>query len=222
MTSPVVLVVGALTGIGRAGALVFAEKGARLVIAGRDSDDGEAFAEALCARGTQAEFLRADVRHEIEVSELLRKTLERFGRLDAAVNAAGTEGSAGPLIERTPEDLAATFDTNVLGTFLCLKHELRAMLPQGAGSIVNISSTLAQRTAPGTSLYAASKLAVEGLTKVAALEAASSHVRVNAVAPGAIDAAMLNEVARVIAFLCSDQAPFMTGQIVGVEGGKIA
>ena len=151
------------------------------------------------------------------------------------------------MIDRTPEDYASTFDTNVLGTFLCLKYELRAMFPQGNGSIVNLSSTLGQRTVAGASLYAASKHAVEGFTKTAALEAAPFNVRVNAIAPGPVDTAMLarftgtdakraalisgvplkraaspEEIARVIAFVCSDQASFVTGQIIGVDGGKMA
>ena len=243
----IVLVVGALTGIGRATATVLAEQGAHVVVSGRNHDEGNAFAEALCARGNQAEFIRADVRFESEVSVLIGKTVERFGRLDAAVNAAGTEGNPGPLIEKSTADYAATFDTNVLGTFLSMKYELLAMLPRKGGCIVNISSTLGQRTAAGSSLYAASKHAVEGLTKTAALEVAASNIRVNAVAPGPVDtdlltritgtdavkAALINgvplkrlgtpdEIAYVIAFLCSTQASFLTGQIIGVDGGKMA
>ncbi len=118
-------------------------------------------------------------------------TVTRFGRLDVAVNNAGTEGQPGPVVEQTTESFAATFDTNVLGTLLSMKHELRVMLPQGSGSIINLSSTLGKQGAPGASVYTASKHAVEGLTKVAALEAAESGVRVNLVAPGPIDTGML-------------------------------
>src|SRR6202040_1625798 len=106
------------------------------------------------------------------------QTVARFGRIDAAVNAAGTEGRPGPITEQTAESYAATFDTNVLGTLLSMKHELRVMQAQGSGSIINLSSTMGQRGAPGASLYTASKHAVEGLTKAAALEGAAFGVRV--------------------------------------------
>ena len=123
---------------------------------------------------------------------MIDKTVERFGRLDVAVNAAGTEGKPGPATEQTAESYAATFDTNVLGTILSMKHELRVMMPQGAGSIVNISSTFGHEGGAGASIYAASKHAVEGLTKSVALEVGGSGVRVNAVAPGPIQTAMLD------------------------------
>ena len=128
--------------------------------------------------------MNADVRHEDDVRNLVDKTVARFSRLDVAVNAAGTEGKPGPVTEQTAESYAATFDTNVLGTLLSMKHELRVMLPQRHGSIVNVSSTYGHLGAAGASLYAASKHAVEGLTRSAALEAAEFGVRVNVVAPG--------------------------------------
>jgi NAD(P)-dependent dehydrogenase (short-subunit alcohol dehydrogenase family) len=171
----------------------------------------------------------------------------RFGRLDVAVNNAGTEGHPGPLTDQTPDSFAAMFDTNVLGTLLSLKHELRVMQPQGSGSIINISSTMGERGAANLSLYVASKHAVEGLTKSAALEAAAFGVRVNAVAPGPTDTAMLDrltgtaekkaafyaavplkrgarpeEIADAVTFLGSGKASFITGQIVRVNGGKTA
>src|SRR6266581_7272266 len=126
------------------------------------------------------------------VRRLIDRIVERFGRLDAAVNCAGTEGTPGPVTEQTAETYAATFDTNVLGTLLCMKHEMRVMLAQGNGSIVNVSSVVGHIGAAGASVYSASKHAVEGLTKSAALEAAGSGVRVNAVAPGPTETAMLN------------------------------
>jgi NAD(P)-dependent dehydrogenase (short-subunit alcohol dehydrogenase family) len=247
MSNPVVLITGALTGIGRATALAFANEGARVVVSGRRDDAGQALVSELRAAGAEAEFIRADVRRDNDVQNLVDKTVARFGRLDVAVNNAGTEGTPGPVTEQMAESYAATFDTNVLGVLLSLKHELRVMQAQGAGSIVNVSSTMGHRGAPGASLYTASKHAVEGLTKSAALEAAAFGVRVNAVAPGPIDTAMLDrftgsadrkaglvagvplkrtgrpeEIADAILFLASGRASFVTGQIVDVNGGKTA
>jgi NAD(P)-dependent dehydrogenase (short-subunit alcohol dehydrogenase family) len=247
MNHRVVLITGALTGIGRATALAFAKEGARIVIAGRRDEAGEKLVTELRTFGAEAEYWRTDVRHEDDVRALVDKTVTRFGRLDAAVNNAGTEGKPGPVTEQTAESYAATFDTNVLGTLLSMKHELRVMMAQGHGSIVNVSSTYGHTGAAGASVYAASKHAIEGLTKSAALEAAESGVRVNAVAPGPIDTGMLTrftgtderkagllstvplkrlgkpeEIAQTIVFLASDQAAFSTGGIFGVDGGKTA
>jgi NAD(P)-dependent dehydrogenase (short-subunit alcohol dehydrogenase family) len=243
----VVLITGALTGIGRAAALAFAKEGASVVVSGRKDAEGKALEAELIGLGAKAAFIRADVRQEDEVSNLVDKTVARFGRLDAAVNAAGTEGKPGPLTDQTAEGYAATVDTNVLGTLLSMKHELRVMQTQGSGSIVNISSTYGHEGAKGASVYAGSKHAVEDMTKSAALEAAGSGVRVNAVAPGPTETGMLNrftgaperkaalasrvplgrvaepeEIARAILFVASKAASFMTGQIVTVDGGKTA
>jgi len=247
MDTPVVLITGALTGIGHATARAFAQEGARIVISGRREEPGQALAKELRALGAEAEYVHADVRHEDDVRNLVDQTVARFGRLDVAVNNAGTEGKTGPVTEQSADSYSATFETNVLGTLLSLKHELRVMLPQGHGSIVNLSSTLGHTGARGASVYSASKHAVEGLTKSAALEAAGSGVRVNAVAPGPVDTEMLSrftgtadrkaglvagvplkrmgrpeEIAQTIVFLASDKAPFLTGQVVGVDGGKAA
>jgi NAD(P)-dependent dehydrogenase (short-subunit alcohol dehydrogenase family) len=247
MRHPVVLVTGALTGIGRATALAFAQGGANLVISGRREQPGAALVAEIRALGAEAEFIRADVRHEDDVRNLVDKAVARFGRLDVAVNNAGTEGTPGPVTEQTAETYASTFDTNVLGVLLSMKHELRVMQAQGSGSIVNLSSTMGQRGAPGASLYTASKHAVEGLTKSAALEAAAFGVRVNAVAPGPVETAMLDrftgssdrkaglvagvplkragkpeEIADAIVFASSDRASFITGQVINVNGGKTA
>src|SRR5467141_1296062 len=191
MSNPVVLITGALTGIGRATALAFAKEGARLVVAGRRQDAGRQLTAELRALGAEAEFIRADVRHEDEVRDLVDRTVARFGRLDVAVNNAGTEGQPGPVTQQTADTYTATFDTNVLGTLLSMKHELRVMQAQGSGSIVNISSTYGHEGGAGASVYVASKHAVEGMTKSAALEAAHFGVRVNAVAPGPTETAML-------------------------------
>jgi NAD(P)-dependent dehydrogenase (short-subunit alcohol dehydrogenase family) len=240
------LITGALTGIGRAAALAFAREGSRLIVSGRHEEAGQALAIELRALGAEAEFVRADVRREDDVRDLVDQTVARFGRLDAAVNSAGTEGKPGPVTQQTADSYASTFDTNVLGTLLSMKHELRVMLAQCSGAIVNISSTNGHAGAGGASVYAASKHAVEGLTKSAALEVARSGVRINAVAPGPTETGMLNrfagsaerkaglvstvplgrvaqpdEIANAILFLCSE-ASFTTGQVLPVDGGKSA
>jgi NAD(P)-dependent dehydrogenase (short-subunit alcohol dehydrogenase family) len=246
-TNPVVLITGALAGIGRATAIAFAHDGARIVVSGRREEEGRNLEAELCNLGAEAEFIRSDVRHEDDVRSLVDQTVKRFGRLDAAVNNAGTEGKPGPVTEQSAESYAATFDTNVLGTLLSMKHELRVMLPQKSGSIINVSSTYGRAGAPGASVYVASKHAVEGLTKAAALEVAESGVRVNVVAPGPIETGMINrftgtaevkkdlisrvplkrigrpeEIAQTIVFLASDKAPFITGASIAVDGGKLA
>jgi NAD(P)-dependent dehydrogenase (short-subunit alcohol dehydrogenase family) len=247
MNIPVVLITGALTGIGRATALAFAKEGARIVIAGRRDEAGQNLVAELRRLDAQAEYVNADVRHEEDVRNLVDKTVARFGRLDVAVNAAGTEGKPGPVTEQSAESYAATFDTNVLGTLLSMKHELRAMLPHGSGSIVNVSSAYGSVGAAGASVYVASKHAVEGMTKSAALEVAGTGVRVNVVAPGTTDTGMLTrftntdenkaalvstvpikrlatpeEIAHVIAFVASANASYMTGASIPVDGGMLA
>jgi len=247
MNTQVVLITGGLTGIGRATALAFAKEGAQVVVSGRRDEEGQKLVSEIRKAGAEAEFIRADVRREEDVRNLIEKTVERFGRLDAAVNCAGTEGTPGPVTEQTAETYAATFDTNVLGTLLSMKHELRVMLPQGSGSIVNVSSAYGSVGAAGASVYVASKHAVEGLTKSAALEVAGTGVRVNVVAPGTTDTGMLTrftntdqnkaalvstvpvkrlaapeEIAHVIAFVSSANASYMTGASIPVDGGMIA
>jgi NAD(P)-dependent dehydrogenase (short-subunit alcohol dehydrogenase family) len=247
MSKPVVLITGALAGIGRATAIAFAKEGGRLVVSGRRENIGNALVVELRQLGAEAEFIRADVRHEDEVSRLVDQAVARFGRLDIAVNNAGTEGNPGPVAEFTAENYAAMFDTNVLGTLFGMKHELRVMQAQGSGSIVNLSSTMGERGSANMALYAGSKHAVEGITKSAAIEAAAFGVRVNAVAPGPTETAMLDrltggaekkaafsaavplkrlgtpeEVADAITFLASDKARFITGQVIRVNGGKTA
>ena len=195
MNSSVVLVTGALTGIGRATALAFARENARVVVSGRREEPGLALLGYFRTLGVEAVFVRADVRRDEDVRTLVDLTVQRFGRLDVAVNNAGTEGKPGPLTDQSPESYAATFDTNVLGTILSLKHELRVMISQRSGCIVNLSSTMGSRGAAGASMYVASKHAVEGLTKSAALEGAPFGVRVNAVAPGPVQTELLDRFA---------------------------
>jgi NAD(P)-dependent dehydrogenase (short-subunit alcohol dehydrogenase family) len=245
MSSQVVLVTGGITGIGRAAAIAFAQKGATVVVAGRRDEAGNALVKELRAFGTEAEFINADVRKEADVRAMVDKIIARFGRLDVAVNNAATEGQVGPITDQTAESYAATFDTNVLGVILCLKHEVRAMKKQGSGSIVNISSTYGHEGAAGGSVYVGSKHAVEGITKSVALEVVDSGIRVNAVAPGPVDTGMLTrftgtpenkaalvstvpmarlglpeEQAHAIVFISSDEAAFITGHILNVDGGK--
>jgi NAD(P)-dependent dehydrogenase (short-subunit alcohol dehydrogenase family) len=247
MAEQVVIVTGALAGIGRAIAEAFAKKGASVVISGRDEIKGRALEKELKSSGSEVTFIRADVRHEDEVKNLVGQAVKKYGRLDVAVNNAGTEGKRGPLTEQTEDTYALTFDTNVLGTMLSLKHELRVMMAQKSGSIINISSTMGRSGAAGASLYVASKHAVEGLTKSAALEGAPANVRVNVVAPGATGTDMLDrfagseetkqlllsrvpakrmarteEVANAVVFIASDEASFITGASLPVDGGKLA
>ena len=248
MTAPVVLITGALTGIGRATALAYAMGGARIVASGRHQDLGEVLAAELKEKGAaDAIFVRADVSKEEDVSAMVDRSVGHFGRLDIAVNNAG-RGVLGPIGEVTPEFYAEIFDTNVLGLLLCLKHQFRVMEPQGKGSIVNISSIFGHvgfRT--GGSVYSGSKHAVEGITKSVALEGAAKGIRVNAVAPGPIETEMFEravgpaahrdrfiglvpqkragrpeEAANLIVFLASDKSPFVTGEIVTIDGGFAA
>jgi NAD(P)-dependent dehydrogenase (short-subunit alcohol dehydrogenase family) len=247
MEKPVILITGALTGIGRATAVAFAKKGAKVVVAGRRDEAGNELAEELRSLGSEAVFVKADVRKEDDVRALVDETVARFGRLDVAVNNAATEGEVGPITEQTAETYAATFDTNVLGVLLTMKHEVRAMQEHGSGSIINISSTYGHEGAAGASVYVGSKHAVEGITKSVALEIAKSGIRVNAVAPGPTDTGMLtrftgtpenkaalvagvpmgrlglsDELAKAIVFIASDDASFITGHVLNVDGGHTA
>jgi NAD(P)-dependent dehydrogenase (short-subunit alcohol dehydrogenase family) len=201
----------------------------------------------LRSYGSEAEFINADVRRDDEVRELVDRTVARFGRLDIAVNNAGTEGEVGPITDQTAETYALTFDTNVLGVIFSMKHEVRAMQGQESGSIINISSTYGHQGAAGASVYVASKHAVEGLTKSVALEMGNSGIRVNCVAPGPTDTGMLTrftgttenkaalvsrvplermglseELADAIVFIGSGDATYITGHILNVDGGLTA
>jgi NAD(P)-dependent dehydrogenase (short-subunit alcohol dehydrogenase family) len=245
MSSSVVQITGALSGIGRAAAVSFAKAGYRVVVSGRKQDAGQALVSELRSLGAEAEFVQADVRNEDDVRRLVDRTIERFGRLDVAVNNAGIEGQVGPITDQTAESYAATFDTNVLGVILSMKYEVRVMKGQGRGNIINISSTYGHEGAAGASVYVGSKHAVEGLTKSVALEVAKLGIRVNAVAPGPTDTGMLarftgtpekkaalvttvpmgrlgltEEVANAIVFVASDEASFINGHILNVDGGK--
>jgi NAD(P)-dependent dehydrogenase (short-subunit alcohol dehydrogenase family) len=248
MSSPVVLITGALTGIGRATAVAFAREGARVVVSGRHEDEGQKLATELRNLGAEAEFVLTDVRHEDEVRSLVEKIITRFGRLDIAVNNAGTVGTPGSAADVTPESYQAIFDTNVLGVLLSMKYEIRAMLRQGKGSIVNISSSYGKIGGPTAAVYVGSKHAVEGITKSAAIELAGTGVRVNIVGPGPTETAMFNrfaqtqenksnfleahvptkrmgmpeEIANAIVFIASDKASYIVGASLAVDGGMLA
>jgi len=248
MKNRVAVVTGGLSGIGRAAAEMLARHGAAVVVSGRNEAAGAALVQALAFDGARAAYIHCDVRQEADIKALVGHAVSRFGRLDCAVNNAGTDGASRPLVEQTGETYAETFDINVRGTLLCMKYEMQAMMAQGqGGSIVNLSSTMAFRGRPGLGLYCASKMAVEGLTRVGAIEGAAHNIRVNAIAPGQIDTPMLDrvaatrggkdhiaasvplkrvgtpeEAANLILFLCSDQSSYITGQSVAIEGGRLA
>lgn len=247
-TNKVALVLGATSGIGRATALAFARHGARVVLAGRRETEGEAVLAEIRAGGGDAAFLRTDVTDEAQIAALVDFTLRTYGRLDIAFNNAGVEGELAPVTAQSPANFRHTFDINVLGTLLALKHEIPALLKSGGGSIINVSSIAGIIGFAGASVYSASKHAVLGLTKSVALEVARQGIRVNAVSPAAIDTGMLDrftgnnpdqkaafggmhpigrygrpeEIADAVLFLASHRSSFMTGQSLTVDGGFTA
>jgi NAD(P)-dependent dehydrogenase (short-subunit alcohol dehydrogenase family) len=247
MAQQVVLITGALTGIGRATAVAFARKGAKVVVSGRHDDKGQDLVKELQALGAEAEFVNADATKEDEVRNLVDTAVAKFGRLDVAVNSAGFEGKLSPIQDATVENFKAVHDANVLGVFLSMKHELRVMAGQDSGSIVNISSTYGHKAAAGGNAYVSSKFAVEGLTKTVALEQGNSGIRVNAVGPGPTDTVMLDrftgteegndaliatvpmgrrgtpeELANAIVFISSPEASYISGTVFEVDGGMSA
>lgn len=242
----VALVTGGASGIGRASALAFAREGARVVLCDLDADAGEATAAAIRGLGGVATFQAADVSSEPDVEALVRHALEVHGRLDCAHNNAGITGAAGPLHEIDLAGFEHTLAVNLRSVFLCMKHELRAMLSQGAGAIVNTSSGAGIVAAPGLAPYCASKHGILGLTRTAAAENARRGIRVNAICPGSTDTPMLRaaigrdpalekrvsaaqggrlasaeEVAEAAVWLCSNRASFVSGESLVVDGGAI-
>lgn len=244
----VALVTGGTSGIGRETALQFAQAGAKVVVAGRRSEEGQAVVREIAASGGEAIFVQTDVAQESQVKHLVDETVRRFGRLDIAFNNAGIE-HGGTVAEFSEQDYRKVFDINVLGVFLSLKYEIPAMLQSGGGSIINTSSILGHVATPGAGIYNASKFAVEGITKTAALELAGQGIRINAVAPGAIATGMIDrfageegsdnrkqlaaqhpmgrlgessEIAAAVLYLASDAASFTTGISLPVDGGYLS
>jgi NAD(P)-dependent dehydrogenase (short-subunit alcohol dehydrogenase family) len=243
-TDKVVLITGGTSGIGRATALAFAAEGARVVVAGRRDAEGAETVALIEQAGGQARFVRADVSLEADVVALVAATVAAFGRLDYAFNNAGVLLESAPITEISLDVLERTLAINVRGVALCLKHQIPAILKSGGGGIVNTASFLGLRPMPNSAIYNASKFAVIGLTKSAALEFAKQGVRVNAVCPGVIETPMnesfreqetgrdfLNnlqpmartgqpeEIAAAVLYLCSPHAGFVTGTTLSVDGG---
>ncbi len=243
-TGKVALVTGATSGIGKASALAFAEMGANVVITGRREELGREVVDLIYQKGVEARYFRSDVAEESDCKAMVENTFDAFGRLDFAFNNAGIEGTMAPITEQSKENFDKVMNINVLGVMNSMKYEIPAMLKSGGGSIVNNASVASMIAMQGMSVYCASKFAVVGLTKCAAIEFGKAGVRVNAVSPAAIKTEMYDrftggndqavemfkslhpigrvgessEIARPVTFLCSDSASFITGANLPVDG----
>ncbi|WP_431034514.1 SDR family oxidoreductase [Pseudomonas yamanorum] len=246
----VALVTGAAAGIGRATALAFAAEGLKVVVADLDAAGGEGTVALIHQAGGEAVFVRCNVTLEADVQQLMQQTVATYGRLDYAFNNAGIEIEKGKLADGSLDEFDAIMgvNVNVKGVWLCMKYQLPLLLAQGGGAIVNTASVAGLGAAPKMSIYAASKHAVIGLTKSAAIEYAKKKIRVNAVCPAVIDTDMfrrayeadprkaefaaamhpvgrigkVEEIASAVLYLCSDGAAFTTGQALAVDGGATA
>jgi NAD(P)-dependent dehydrogenase (short-subunit alcohol dehydrogenase family) len=245
MKGNVALITGSTSGIGRATALAFARKGAHVVVTGRREEQGEEVVKEIADAGSEGLFVQTDINSAEDIQHMVAAAMERFGRLDYAFNNAGIEGRPGPLVEQDEENYRQVFDANVRGVFLSMKYEIPAMLENGGGAIVNNSSIAGMIGMAGMGIYVASKHAVLGLTKAAALECAQQGVRINAVCPAAIQTEMYDrfvgedpdaqeymksmhpigrigkasEVADAVVYLCSDEASFLVGHALAIDGG---
>jgi NAD(P)-dependent dehydrogenase (short-subunit alcohol dehydrogenase family) len=245
LENKVALITGATSGIGKATAKAFGVAGAKVVFSGRRESEGKATEAQLRDAGIDCLFVRSDVSNEAEIKSLVQTTVEKYGRLDCAFNNAGIESPAKPLHEQSIEDFDKLMAINTRGLFLCMKYEIQQMLTQGTGVIVNTSSLGGLIAFPWTSPYIASKHAVMGLTRAAALDYAKQGIRVNAVNPGITATEMIDrsvaqmgitandlasavpmgrigqveEIAQAVVFLCSDVASYITGQPLVIDGG---
>jgi NAD(P)-dependent dehydrogenase (short-subunit alcohol dehydrogenase family) len=249
LVGKVALVTGGTSGIGKATAIAFAQNGAKVVIAGRRQPEGEAVVQEILAAGGDAIFVKTDVGDEAQVKTLVEKAIATYGKLDIAFNNAGIEGEFGiSTAEQTTEHYQQVFDINVKGVLLSMKHEIPAMLTNGGGSIINTASVMSTVALPGAGIYVASKHAVLGLTKSAALEYAQKGVRVNAISPGGVETEMMQraagtpeeelagrtffrdrhpvgrfatpeEIAATVVFLASPGSAFVTGANLLADGG---
>jgi NAD(P)-dependent dehydrogenase (short-subunit alcohol dehydrogenase family) len=242
LTNKVGIVTGGGTGIGRATALAMARAGASLVIGNRDATKGEAVVRLILQGGGRAVFQRTDVSKPDDVKALVGRAVSEFGRLDLAFNNAGMDGEQVPLHEQDIDEASRLFDVNIKGVFYCMKYEIAQMLETGGGAIVNTSSIFGLNGYPGWSLYTATKHAVTGMTKAAALDYAKRGIRVNAVGPGPVETPLLargtggdphsyaafvpmgrigqpEEIADPVVWLLSDEARYVTGHTLPVDGG---
>jgi NAD(P)-dependent dehydrogenase (short-subunit alcohol dehydrogenase family) len=241
----VAIITGGTSGIGRETAVLFAQAGAKVVVAGRREREGEETVQMVRKAGGEGIFVKTDVARSADVQALVNKTVEKYGRLDTAFNNAGIEGNWAPIAEQGEKDWDSVIDINLKGVWLCLKYELRQMLKQGGGgTIVNMSSVAGLMGAASAAPYVASKHGVIGLTRTAALENASKQIRVNAVCPAVIESPMEHrlfgapdvheymmhrhpigrigkpsEIAEAVLWLASEKSSFMTGHYIVLDGG---
>jgi NAD(P)-dependent dehydrogenase (short-subunit alcohol dehydrogenase family) len=244
-STKVALVTGGTSGIGRATAIALANRGVRVVISGRRQPLGRQVVDEIAARGGEAAFVSADVTDELQVRRMIEFAVETYGSLNIAVNNAGIANETKRIDDSDLENFRAMLETNVVGLYLCMKYEVRQMLASGGGSIVNLASIAGLNGIPYLAPYTATKHAVIGLTKSSALEYATQNIRINAVAPGVTDTALVSglialgvlsypqsaamqpmgrmgtseETASAIAWLASDEASFVTGHVLNVDGG---
>ncbi len=247
LTGRVALVTGAGSGIGRAAALALAARGASVAVVNRTVDKGESVCEEIRAAGGAAEFFSADMREPQQIAQMVGQVLARFGRLDCAFNNAGLSLPPKGFLDHSLEDWREVLEVDLTSVFLCMQHQIRAMLATGGGSIVNNGSGASLMGAQGMPHYTAAKHGLIGLMKVAAKEFADRGIRVNTVCPGVIDTVPMRafvdaigpagesflqtlpggrmgepaEVGRVVAWLCSDEAAYISGATISVDGGML-